>query len=162
MWIESLCRKFALAFLVGIILAGGYGLVSAASQDVIVSVSTNMNAYGWGETVAVTVSVTNIGSSTLDFVFPDNHQAGCTIYRVQGQTLKPVWTTYNDGYYPLVTYLSLEPGETKDYMFEWAQTSETNTDIKPATYVIKGYFMGTWTWSEPFEFDIRGHGYSEH
>ena len=162
MRIESLCRKFALVFLVGVILAEGYGLVRADSQDVIVSVSTNKNAYGWGETVIVTVSVTNIGSSTLDFIFATTHQAGYSIYQAHGQTLKPVWTTFNDIYLPLVTYLTLEPGETKNYTFEWAQTSETNTDIKPATYVIKGYFVGTWTWSERFEFDIRGHGYSEH
>ena len=159
---ESLCRKVAFAFLIGVILAGGYGLVRADSEDVVVGVSTNKNTYGWGETVVVTVSVTNTGPSTLYFIFGDSHQAGYTIYQVRGQTLKPVSTTYNDIYFPLVTELTLGPGATENYVFEWAQTSETSTDIKPATYAIKGYFIGTWTWTEPFEFDIRGYGYSEH
>lgn len=162
MRVELLCRKVVLAFLVSAILAEEYGLVRADSQDMLVSVSTNKKAYGWGNTVVVTVSITNLGSSTLDFVFGDTHQSGFSIYQAHGQTLRPVWTTYNDIYFPLVTYLTLESGETKSYAFEWAQTSETTTDVKPATYAIIGYFVGTWTWSERFEFDIRGYGYSEH
>jgi hypothetical protein len=98
----------------------------------------------------------------LDFVFADDHQAGYYIGQVHGQTLRLVWTTLNDIRFPLVTYLTLEPGATENYTFEWAQTSETDTDIKPATYVIQGYFIGTWTSSERFEFDIKGYGYSEH
>lgn len=161
MQIKYLGTKFVIVLLIGLVLAGGYGSVRADSQDVIVSVSTDKNAYGWGETVVITVSVTNIGSSTLDFIFADTHQAGYSIYLLQGQTRKPVWTTLNDIYFPMVTYLTLEPGETKNYVFQWTQATETDTTIKPATCVVRGYFVGTWTWSEQ-EFDIRGRGYRGH
>ena len=167
MRIGSLGVKFALVLLVGVILAGGFDLVRADSLDVVVSVSTDKNVYGWGETVTIRVSVTNIGSSTLDLTFPTTHQAGYSIYLVRGQTLKLVWTTYNDGYYFLETYLTLEPSETKNFTFKWVQTSETDVKIKPATYAIIGYLYHSvtipWsTWSERSEFDIRGKGYSEH
>jgi len=161
-----LSTKFALVLLVGIVLAEGYSLVRAESQDVVVSISTDKTTYAWDETVAITVSVTNIGSSTLDLTFPTSHQAGFTIFLVHGQKLKLVWTTLNDFYYLLVTYLTLEPGETKDYTFEWAQINETDVRIKPGTYVILGYLCHSvtqpwYTWSERSEFDIRGHGYRE-
>lgn len=149
------------------VLTGGYRVVQADSQDVTVSFSTDRNAYGWGETVVITVSVTNIDSSTLDLTFATSHQAGYSIFLVHGQTLKLVWTTLNDFYYQLETYLTLEPGQTKDYPFQWGQISETDVKIKPGTYVILGYLYYSvtrpWsTWSERIEFEIRGKGYSEH
>ena len=154
----------AVVLLVGIILSGVHIQARADSQDVIVSVSTDKNAYGWGETVTITVSVTNNGSSALHFVFATTHQAGYSIFMLRGQTLELVRTTLDDLYYMLETYLTLEPGETENYTFQWAQVSETDTKIKPATYVIIGYFVGTdpwWTWSERSEFNIKGHGYRE-
>lgn len=167
MRMESLWRKVVLVVLVGVILAGGYSVVRADSEDVVVSVSTDETTYAWGETVTITVSVTNTGASTLDLTFPTTHQAGYSIFLVHGQTLKLVWTTYNDGYYFLETYLTLEPGQTEDFMFMWVQTSETDVKIKPGTYVIIGYLYHSvtipWsTWSERIEFDVKGKGYSEH
>ena len=165
--IEWLSRKIAIVLLTGVILLGGFSLVRADSQDVFVSVSTDKTTYALGEIVTITFSVTNIGSATLDLTFPTTHQAGYSIYLVHGQTLKLVWTTYDDGYYFLETYLILEPSETENFTFKWAQISETDVKIKPGTYVIIGYLYHSvtipWsTWSERIEFDIRGHGYSEH
>lgn len=163
-----LTTKFALVLLVGAILAEGYGLVQADPLDVVVTVSTDKSAYGWGETVVITVSVTNIGPSTLNFIFADTHQAGFEIYKaVYGRvrTLKLVYTTYDDYYLPMVTYLTLELGETKNYTFHWSQVSETDVEIKPANYWIGGYFvepLPVGTWSQPRIFEIRGHGYREH
>lgn len=159
--------KFTLLLLVGLILAEGYGLVRADPLDVVVTVSTDKSAYGWGEPVVITVSVTNVGTSTLNFVFPTTHQAGFEIYQVYGRVriLKPVYTTLNDYYLQMVTYLTLEPGETKNYTFQWRQNSETDVEIRPTDYWVSGYFLEPlWpgTWSQPHVFEIRGYGYREH
>ncbi len=158
----SLTTKATLILLMSVMLAEGYSAVQADPQGIIVSVSTDKSAYGWGEIVMITVSVTNIGSSTLDFVFADTHQSGYSIGALRGRTFEAVWTTLNDYYLQLVTYLTLEPGETKNYTFLWSQVSETDVKIKPGTYLVFGYFVGTWTWSaRSASFDIRGHGYRE-
>jgi len=165
LWFKSFSERILIVLLTGLILAEACSLVQADSQEVVVRVSTDKTTYAWGETVAIIVSVTNTGSSTLNFTFPTTHQAGFTIFLMHGQDLRLVWTTLNDFYYLLVTYLTLAPGETKDITFEWAQISETDVKIKPGTYVILGYLYESetqpWTWSERSEFDIRGHGYKE-
>jgi len=151
--IRSVTRKFAWLLLVGLILAGGYGIVQA--ESVFVAVSTNKCWYDWGETVAITVSVTNTGTSTLYFTFGTTHQAG---YRIYNHKFELVWTTTNDIYLQVVTYLTLQPGETKTYTFWWPQRSETAVKIKPGIYWVQGYFVGTWTWSELVSFGIKGRG----
>lgn len=158
-----LTTKFALMLLVCVILAGGYDLVQADPLDVIVTVSTDKSAYGRGETVVITVSVKNNGSSTLNFVFATTHQAGCEIYQVRAHRGKCVYTTYDDYYLPVVTYLTLEPGETKNYTRYWSQVSETDVKIKPGNYWVFGYFVEPFpgTWSQPRVFEIRGYGYGE-
>lgn len=167
MRIASFSVKFALLLLVGVIIAEGYGLVRADPLDVVVTVSTDKSAYGWGETVVITVSVTNVGTSTLTIVFPTTHISGFEICKaVYGhpRTLKLVYTTYDGIHQPMVTYLTLEPGETKDYTHYWGQNSETDVEIRPANYWIFGYISEPWPgiWSQPRIFEIRGHGYREH
>lgn len=160
--IVSLTTKVTLVLLVGVILAGGYGVVQADSQDIIASVLTDKSAYGWGENVMITVSVTNNGSSTLSFTFATSHQAGYSIYALRRRTFKLVSTTLNDYYFQIVTYLTLEPNETKNYTFLWPHVSETDVKIRPGTYSVFGYFVGTWTWSaRSASFGIRGRGYRE-
>jgi uncharacterized protein (DUF58 family) len=115
--IGSLSTKLLLVLLVGAILALEGRVVRADPQDVIVSVSTDKNTYSWGETVTITVSVTNNGSSTLDFTFANSHQAGYSIFLRRGRKLELVWTTLNDFYFLWATNLTLQPGETKNIPF---------------------------------------------
>lgn len=168
MRIASLGIKLALLLLVGVVLAEGCGPVRGETSDLVVTVSTDKNAYYWGETVGINVSVTNTGTSTLDFVFATEHQAGFFVYRLLDDRHRCypelVWNTMNDLYLQVVTYLTLAPGETKNYRFGWGQTSETDVEIKPGYYLLGGYFLvpispPCWIFSQPFIFEIRGYGH---
>jgi hypothetical protein len=116
---------------VSIVVAGRLGMTAR----------TDKTDYAAGETVRITVTLTNRTSQTVTLNFPSTCQA---FFKVETPAGAPVYDhRLHVGCFFVLTSLTLTPGQSQAYQFSWRQINDAGALVpRPAEYVIRG-FMDT-------------------
>jgi len=111
---------------------------TSASEPVVVLISTDRPQYDIDEVASITVKVTNKGGSPVTFHFRSTRWFDFAVYN---SLAREVYRNSRHEYYLMVlTNLTLNPGESKEYVRNWNLVSDEGTKLDPGRYYIIGEF----------------------
>lgn len=120
-------------FLVGMFCVG-IPHASAGIGDLQVTVKTDKGSYTSGETVLISVILTNTGTSSATLNFGSTCQAS---YTVEGSGR--AWYSFPHVCAMALTNLTLAPGQVKVYRFSWDQKDASGNLVpSPGDFLIRG------------------------
>ncbi|HXH28661.1 MAG TPA: BsuPI-related putative proteinase inhibitor [Candidatus Polarisedimenticolia bacterium] len=113
--------------------------VTYVTQPLAVTVAPSADVVGPGETVGLTVTITNLSAETITLDFPTGCQA---FFRVETPGGAVLYDERVHSYCLFVlTQLVLPPGASASYPFSWGQVNDAGSPVPaPGNYVIRGYF----------------------
>jgi hypothetical protein len=106
---------------------------SVKAGDIAAKISLDKPNYSQGETVYITFSVTNNSSNTIKYTFNNSKvydftitKGGATIYQ---------WSK-GRFFADVITYLTINPGETKTFPEKWDMKDNTGKLVSNGTYQV--------------------------
>lgn len=101
----------------------------------MLTVTTNKTNYAVGETVVITLTLTNDTGTTQTYNFSSSQRYDVII----GRGGNKVWQ-WSDGRFfaQMMGSETLQPGESRVYTVEWNQTNSAGNQVPTGTYTVVG------------------------
>ena len=113
--------------------------VTLVTQPLAVTVRPSADVVGPGQTVGLTVTITNLTDATITLDFPSSCWAFFRVETMEGTVLYDF--RRHVGCLTVLTQLVLQPGASQSNPFSWGQVNDAGTPVPaPGDYVIRGYF----------------------
>ena len=143
---KKLILVIASIVVAGLTIAAVLVLVGS-ERGVDLSVHTEKKAYAPGEPVLIHAKLTNYGFKEVELVYGNSIVVMFTICDSDG------FMVFNWPKYALevITHVTLEPGETRDYEYSWNQLNESGEQAElPDTFTVHAL---SWSFSHQFRAD---------
>lgn len=116
-------------------------LVQAQNVEALaVHVETNSNTYILGEPIAIKISATNRGTTTLVFDWPTSCVFDFAVTDLQGNEVFRL--SRNVVCAQVLTQVKVEPGETRTYDARWNQIDNAGGSVGPGEYNLIAWLVG--------------------
>lgn len=108
-------------------------LLNSAGQEITVFTSE--------ESITLQLSIRNLTDSPQTLTLPSSQQYDFLIWKVlQNNTVLIIWRWSNEkGFLPMITELSLAPGEVKTFSETWNQTQNDGTSAGTGGFIAQGF-----------------------
>ncbi len=109
---------------------------------IVVATTTNKSIYTPGQTVGITVTVTNLSTAAVTLHFPTSCEAFFRVETPSGSILYDL-KAHVDCFFAF-TELTLQPGQSELYSFAWSPLDDAGHPVPvPGDYVVRGYLDAT-------------------